>query len=111
MKKKNIEPLYDRNELYVPKGKEVAEDEKRDSVRRSEFVRVLRDLNWEKVTEIENVSLELLRSLGESVMRKLFFFECKCNLYESSEMLHDFQKSIIIPITKKSWASDCKSHH
>ena len=77
-----------------------------DKILREEFDRTLKDLSGNKAPGFDDIPSELLRSIGEPAMSKLFQLVCK--IYETGEILSDFTKTVIIPIPKKAGADRCE---
>ena len=106
--KEHIETLYSGNELgdIMAKEEEVTEDEIGDPILKTEFERALKDLSRSKATGVDDIPAELLSSLGETALNKLFSLVIK--MYETGEVPSDFKKNIIIPIPKKVGADKCE---
>ena len=109
--KEYIEGLYQGNELegsILEREEEVNEDEIGDRILREEFDRALKDLSRNKAPGVDDIPAELLKSLGEPGMTKLFNLVCK--MYETGDIPSDFKKKVIIPITKKASADRSESY-
>lgn len=106
--KEHIETLYAGSEIdnMLEREEEVSEDETGDPILRSEFNRALKDLSRNKAAGVDNIPAELLSSLGEDVLNKLFSIVSR--MYETGEVPSDFKKNVIIPIPKKVGADKCE---
>lgn len=86
----------------IPEKEEINENEKGESILKSECDRAIQNLKRNKAIGIDDIPSELISSLEDLVIGKLFFLVSR--MYESSEVPSDFQNNTIIPILNKSRA-------
>ena len=109
--KKYIESLYkdeNSNTVLIEDETEVDDDDKGDAILRSEFDKALKDLSKNKSPGIDQLPAELLSSMGDTGLKRLYNLICK--MYNTGEVVSDFKESIVIPIPKKSGADRCENY-
>jgi len=109
--KEYIEGLYWGEEMgqdIIEEEAMVDEDNIGDPILRSEFDRALKDLNSGKAVGIDEIPAELLRSIGESGLTRLFNLVKR--IYETGEIPRDFEKSLIFTLPKKPKADKCENY-
>src|SRR5207245_2825214 len=112
--KQYIESLYDKDgkpkveELQVEENEEVDDDEAGPEVLKSEILLAISEMKEVKVAGVDEISSEMLKSLGEKATQKLCDI-CK-DMYEEGKWPNDFTRTAMIPLPKKNNAVNCSDY-
>src|SRR6218665_2906191 len=105
------ETLYDKDvkpkleDMEVEEENEVSLEAQGPSLLESEIRMAIKEMKSKKSTGIDNISAEMIKSLGEKATEELVLL-CK-HMYNKGEWPDDFSKSIVVPIEKKANATEC----
>ncbi|KAF2905649.1 hypothetical protein ILUMI_00527 [Ignelater luminosus] len=98
--KEYIEDLYNDEEKELGILKETSqEDERDDTITRSEYERTVADLNNDKAPGVDRIPAEIIKQIGEANHEILHALINE--MYKSEKVPEDFKKNIIIPFSKK----------
>src|SRR6267154_4128728 len=109
-----IESLYDRDgkpkieDLQVEEGEEVAEEEIRPQVLKSEISLTISEMKEGKAVGVDEIPAEMLKSLGEKAMQELCDI-CQ-RMYEEGKWPDDFTRIAMLPLPKKTNAVNCSDY-
>src|SRR6218665_2267956 len=106
-----METLYDTDgtpkleDMGVEEENEVSLEAQGPSLLESKIRMAIKEMKNKKSTGIDNISPEMIKSLGEKATEELVLL-CK-HMYNKGEWPDDFSKSIVVPIEKKAIATEC----
>lgn len=109
-----IEELYEakkkpsNEEIHMEEEQEVENDSKGPEIIRAEIQEAIKYMKLRKSPGIDGIPAELVKALTNEGVKELE--EICIKMYELGEWPDDFCESVIIPIKKKTQATECKDH-
>ena len=106
-----IETLYDKDgkprekDIDLEESKDVSEDCMGPEILESEVRAVIKEMKENKAVGVDGIPAEFLKNLGPKGLQVIVEM-CK-KMYEQGEWPEEFTKVVLIPIPKKSNATEC----